>query len=507
MILQNILLYALAYDSTFRIRLGQSTGRPSEIGTRKSRGNSRFLRKPAIVGFSDPFQRFQLGSAVLLMAAAKSGTLDYWRNLFRSADYDIFQVIEYAIAVAASDKPKEFRLRRGRIAEKLFSSRLSRCFGCNRVELAVPHENEEEGEHPFDGTSKESKVNSSPDDTSELMNRPSNYSYDEAEALTNVIEEETQIAGEVLRIKEILSNHREESEDLLFESLRRLQLMVVSVEILKATEIGRAVNAVRKHGSKKISHLARTLINEWKAMVDEWVANAPAIASSVTGGTPDSVNPSGLDEEIGLPSPPLDEGAFLATQTTSMELSQFFDGMDEDGNPQSNRDLDKNHRDERKPTSATNIAMRQLKPHQEVNVPKEDKILVSKQEATNRQSKPMNTDVGPGRPKIVSEDKAGGNAKLQQQGTKVPQRNVPASMPRKPPTNVLQDFSDELSVHAKLEAAKRKLHEGYQQAENAKKQRTVQFMDFHDLPKPGNGHRNLHLKLGIRNRHGSHGHR
>lgn len=41
-----------------------------------------------------------------------------------------------------------------------------------------------------------------------------------------------------------------------------------------------------------------------------------------TEGTPDSVNPSVIDdEEEGLPSPPLDEGAFFAAQTTSMELT------------------------------------------------------------------------------------------------------------------------------------------------------------------------------------------
>lgn len=43
-------------------------------------------------------------------------------------------------------------------------------------------------------------------------------------------------------------------------------------------------------------------------------------------GTPDSANPSYIDddEEEGLPSPPLDEGAFFATQPTSMELSQVW---------------------------------------------------------------------------------------------------------------------------------------------------------------------------------------
>jgi len=47
----------------------------------------------------------------------------------------------------------------------------------------------------------------------------------------------------------------------------------------------------------------------------------------VEGGTPDSVNPSTVEEdeeEEGLPSPPLDEGAFFATQ--NMELSKVYSG-------------------------------------------------------------------------------------------------------------------------------------------------------------------------------------
>lgn len=41
-------------------------------------------------------------------------------------------------------------------------------------------------------------------------------------------------------------------------------------------------------------------------------------------GTPDSVNPSVVDEEEGLPSPPLDELAFFAAPTAGIELSQVF---------------------------------------------------------------------------------------------------------------------------------------------------------------------------------------
>ncbi|GLT62937.1 hypothetical protein SLA2020_433410 [Shorea laevis] len=235
-----------------------------------------------------------------------------------------------------------------RIAERLFSSRLTRCSGCDRVELAVPAGEEEEEavdddggckSSEFDrdgcefeaGGSKESKANSSRDDHGEMNMIQVNYSYGEAEALTDEIEEESQIVGEVLRIKEILYNSEEESDSVLFDSLRRLELMALSVDTLKATEIGKAVNRLRKHASKEIRHLARTLIVGWKDLVDEWVSATAAISGAE--GTPDSVNPSVVDEEEGLPSPPLDDGVFFATQPTSMELSQFFDGMDDDGNP------------------------------------------------------------------------------------------------------------------------------------------------------------------------------
>lgn len=143
-------------------------------------------------------------------------SLDHWRDFFRSTNSDIFEVIEYAILVAASDCPQELQMRRDRIAERLFSSRLTRCIGCDRVEIAVAREVEEEENGGFKGGfggegggEKDSKVNSSTNERGE-MNRASNYSYDEAEALTEEIEEESQIVGEVLRIKDVLGNHKEE---------------------------------------------------------------------------------------------------------------------------------------------------------------------------------------------------------------------------------------------------------------------------------------------------------
>lgn len=163
----------------------------------------------------------------------KSGSLDDWRTYFRSANSDIFDIIDHAIMVAATDCPKEFRLRRDRIAERLFNCRLTKCSGCERVELAVPsdvvEEEDEDGRickcgfgrdgGEFEaGASKESKVNGSRDDQGEMnMNHVSNYRFVDAEALTDEIEEETQILGEVLRIKQVLHDSEEEVQYILFD--------------------------------------------------------------------------------------------------------------------------------------------------------------------------------------------------------------------------------------------------------------------------------------------------
>ncbi|XP_028067586.1 uncharacterized protein LOC114270324 isoform X1 [Camellia sinensis] len=87
----------------------------------------------------------------------------------------------------------EFRLRRHRIAVTLFSCKLIRCLRCECVELKVPVEDEDQGLKngcEFEtGGGKESKVTSSRDDQFEMnINQVSNYSYAEAEALTDDIE-------------------------------------------------------------------------------------------------------------------------------------------------------------------------------------------------------------------------------------------------------------------------------------------------------------------------------
>ncbi|XP_027351740.1 probable mediator of RNA polymerase II transcription subunit 26b [Abrus precatorius] len=447
----------------------------------------------------------------------KLGSLDQWRNYFGSANCDIFDIIDHAIMVAASDCPKEFRVRRDAIAERLFSCRLTRCLGCDRVELAVSGDcqnvngDDDDGDDDggcksgferhgaeFEaGASKESKANSCGDMG---VNRVSNYSFGEAEALTDEIEEQSQYFEEILRIREILRNREDASESALFDSLRMLQLMELTVDILKATEIGKAVNPLRKHGSKDIRQLARTLIDGWKEMVDEWV-KATTITVAGSEGTPDSVNPSVVDdEEEGLPSPPMDEGAFFVAQTGSIELSQFFDGMDDDdGNPPQSVQLNKNYDNRRKPAMDSHVKeKRNSHASNEMTVTTKDSRSqqAKKNDAPAKLNKPVTADSGPGRPPKSNMQRKSVEPKMQQKVEN-------SSITKRPPI-VQQDkskYSDDDAVEVKLEATKRRLHESYQQAENAKKQRTIQVMEINDLPKQGMVHRNSHFKPGYHNRH------
>ncbi|KNA03985.1 hypothetical protein SOVF_203930 isoform B [Spinacia oleracea] len=465
--------------------------------------------------------------------------LENWRDYFRRANSDIFDIIEHAIMVAASDCPKEFRVRREKIAELLFTCRLTRCLGCDRVELAVSEVDDGEGEvkvvikgvnDQFNvvdddvnggGGSKGSKVNSTTrennydqgvnsdrDHIGEMeidmmlneLNHESNFTFDDAEALTNEIEEAKEVAEEVLRIKEILLNSQDESDSVLFESLRRLQLMALDVDLLKSTEIGKAVNRIRRHSSKDIRHLARALIDGWKIIVDEWVKATQDLAE---GGTPDSVNPSTVDEEEGLPSPPLDEGAFFSTGT--MDFSQFFDGMDDDGNPRNCGEFNKNlevREGVRKPSLAKQDPpkRREEPPKQVTPLIRDNRVQQAKrQEPLSKPNKPLNVQSGPGRPVKPNN----GELKLIKD-YRVQQKPM---VQRRPPPQPEMRSSNDNAVQEKLEATKRKLQERYQQAENAKRQRTIQVMEIQDIPKQGLAKPNAFGKFGNNNRQWANGRR
>lgn len=211
----------------------------------RSKGGERCLYLPFLIAGrvtnppSNKKRKFLLSFAATAMAGAKA-SLDSWRKFFSCAKSDIFELIEKAIVVAAIDFPAEFKDRRNRITEMIFAPHLPLCSDCHRAELQVV------------GNGDEGRV--------------------EEESSSNFGErDDTRILGEAMRIKEVLRNHRDEPDSVLCESLRSLQLMRVSVETLMATEIGRTVNALRKHDSDRIRKLVRALIDDWRVVVDQWV--------------------------------------------------------------------------------------------------------------------------------------------------------------------------------------------------------------------------------------------
>ncbi|KAJ8570315.1 hypothetical protein K7X08_037287 [Anisodus acutangulus] len=453
-----------------------------------------------------------------------SEKLNKWRDFFGTANSDIFDIIEYAVMVAAIDHPKEFKLRRDGIAELIFTCNITNCFGCDKVELVVPNADDivPNVDEVVPNTDDEDTIKCKFEFVKELegcdvkenksemnVNKISNYSYSEAEALSDEIEEESQTVGEVLRIKKIIDNNQDESDSNIYKSLRRLQLMALSVETLKATEIGKSVNALRKHSTNNIRHLARTLVEDWKVMVEEWVN---AIVAYAEERTPESMEVSVVDEEEeGLPSPPLEDLAFISTQTTSIEFSKFFDGMDDDGNFRDSGEFNKNQESGRKASVGNNNSVRKQQFTESVTVAPKDKKGEEPKKKTSvvKPNKPFGGESRPGKSirAILERRLNNDDMKLLQKSdkSKIQKRPVPTQQ------NKLK-CPDAGAAHLKLEATKRKLQERYQEAEKAKRQRTIQVMELHDIPKRGLPkqdyvHRNLHMRPGNHTRHLANGRR
>ncbi|KAI3725697.1 hypothetical protein L1987_65489 [Smallanthus sonchifolius] len=91
-----------------------------------------------------------------------------------------------------------------------------------------------------------------------------------------------------------------------------------------------------------------------------------------------------------------------------------------------------------------------------------------------------NSEPEQNRPKTVVSKKA--------TPSRPPPQNRPAmaaSASAPPPNRTQREESIDLD---RLASARKRLQENYQEAQNAKKQRTIQVMDIHEIPKPRNGY-------------------
>ncbi|ONK78508.1 uncharacterized protein A4U43_C02F19520 [Asparagus officinalis] len=102
------------------------------------------------------------------------------------------------------------------------------------------------------------------------------------------------------------------SENLLFESLRLLQLMELSAHTIKATDITSSVKCFLKDTSERIRNFAHLLVTGWEFLLSKWTADTRESFDIY----------SAREEEI-----PFDIGDLLASQTSTFDLANFFNGM------------------------------------------------------------------------------------------------------------------------------------------------------------------------------------
>ncbi|CAM0907020.1 unnamed protein product [Alopecurus aequalis] len=430
-------------------------------------------------------------------------SMDYWVGFFRGAGENVFDAIDAAIDVAASDHPAAFRARRDAIAERLYTALLLVSSGAPASAAARPQAGAPAAE-PQAQAQLQQRQQLLPEGAGSV---PSLCSSDRAEAITDdgaPRRDDDSVAAEAERIKAVLLNYHEKSEAALLELLRRLQQLEFTVHTLKVTEIGKAVTSLRKHNSKQIRHLVRLLVGGWKSIVDEWMSSGGG-GDAIVDHTPQSMHPSSLEQEDrGLASPSMDEGALFATPSTSMRLSEdnqgsrMFDGMDDGGN--STRNNGQRYQGSQEPIRRQPQPIaQQYDPDQSWRQEQSAARQSRPQELTNGQTReqfiaamlarPSGAESGPGRPQVV---------RFKQQQGASPAQGKPQSVPSEKPAgnsdaNSLRAKLDlaknaklEMSTSSKLEATKRKLQEGYQEFDNAKKQRTIQMVDPLSIQKQGN---------------------
>ncbi|KAM0872782.1 hypothetical protein ACQ4PT_038490 [Festuca glaucescens] len=429
-------------------------------------------------------------------------SMDYWVGFFRGAGENIFDAIDAAIDVAASDHPAALRARRDAIAERLYTALLVVSSGGPPASAAAAAAPRPQVRAP--ASEPQAQAQLLPEGAGSV---PSLCSSDRADAITDDGAprrgDDSVVVAEAERIKAVLLNHHEKSEAALLELLRRLQQLEFTVHTLKVTEIGKAVTSLRKHNSKQIRHLVRLLIGGWKSIVDEWMSSGGG-GDAIVDHTPQSMHPSSLEQEYrGLSTPSMDDGSLFATPSTSIRLSEdnqgsrMFDGMDDDGNTRnSGQRYPGNQEPIRRPPQPM---AQQYDPDQSWRQEQSATRQSWPQELTNGQTReqfiatmlarPSCAESGPGRPQVRPKQQQGASPA---QGK--PQQPVPSDKSvGNHDTNSIRAKLDlaknaklEMATNSKLEVTKRKLQEGYQEFDNAKKQRTVQMVDPQSIQKQGN---------------------
>lgn len=401
--------------------------------------------------------------------------------------------------------------------------------------------------HGHDEAEVDRHVHGDEHDEAKVDRRLHDHCHDRAEAgLDGHLEVDTHAHDHndtktVLNVHKNVSNIKEkltdanQSEVEILDSLRALEHLQVDVKILKATEIGKQVNNFRKHPSGQVRFHVKRLVRTWKDLVDEWVKTAgdvPALDATRGCGT---LERNVREQEIY--STPLSESVLLSTKTTPMHMPQLqlhkcTDDERNCGGAICQENFSHLHACKGNlPGGCREIDSRETKICNDQDVPEEmgssrvecDELgrigRLGKGPELNRRAPNNQTPkdqrytahlsrcsvtksiiggLGSGKPVTdipeVKGNNNNGNSVSEHPKNAVEKarrtHDIQGDMSQKdghPKTSNVpkSSIANETQAAERLEVAKRKLYKGYQQVENAKKQRTIQLVDRPSLPKGG----------------------
>ncbi|KAM0039471.1 putative transcription regulator IWS1 family [Helianthus debilis subsp. tardiflorus] len=325
--------------------------------------------------------------------------LDEFRSILKNSGADVWEIIDAAVTLAATDYAGELKHRRDGIVERLYAQPCRNCdvnpVEQNGVVRTVTTE--------VDDDRRESPLTP--------QSVPLEDEDEELDPYAGLFDDEQ---ARVLRIKEQLEDPQQ-SDEAVVDLLQTLADMDLTFTGLKETDIGRHVNRLRKHPSNEVRSLVKQLVRKWKELVDEWVGSKNGDRAPATHDDGDS---------------PLVHNVSRNTQNGHHQVPDFgYSPNPHNGSSGSDRN---NSEPEQQRTKA----------------------VVSKKVAPSRPA-PQS------RPAMVASG-----------STSAPQNRA----------NKEQNIDLD-----RFDSARKRLQENYQEAQNAKKQRTIQVMDIHEIPKPRNG--------------------
>ncbi|RZR94654.1 hypothetical protein BHM03_00023407 [Ensete ventricosum] len=376
---------------------------------------------------------------------------------------NIFDVIRNAFLVASTDNPDEFLNHRDEMVEMIHT--WSQCYSGRALE-AERVDPDRLGED--DGGSRrrpqeEIKIVGSVDEpgTSKQHEKGKRkvrlYDDDEDEEPSDEPEKEERGIGEDMRIKELVMKHKgEEADDILLELLRQLRTLKMSVNTIQVTGIARELRDLRKHMSEEIKQLFKALIKDQRHCSYCTYVHGGPIHSTVLGT--------------------LLEIAILRRITLYDSHVGVAAALDSEANP-SHTNMDE---EELFSAKSTPVGVSKEARRSRANLTSKPKDPAEDAIST------VNPQVEGHRPQKVAD--AGTPKEVLSVSTRVffSFRSYRVCLTHSTccSTEVVASSCSMLTESDKLETIKRKLKEGYREAENAKRQRRIQIMEPHELPEP-----------------------